>query len=53
VGTIFEMRYVTGSKNRVMPWKKIGEKLSMSVQGCINIHNNTIEKIKTKLQKET
>ncbi len=53
VGTIFEMRYVTGRKNRVMPWKKIGEKLSMSVQGCINIHNNTIEKIKTKLQKET
>ena len=53
VGTIFEMRYVIGNKNRVMPWKKIGEKLNMSVQGCINIHNNTLEHLKHKLQKET
>ena len=53
VATIFEMRYVIGNKNRVMPWKKIGEKLDMSVQGCINIHNNTIKKIQNKLQKET
>ncbi len=52
VGTIFEMRYVVGNKNRVMPWKRIGEHLNMSVQGCINIHNNTLEKIKTKLQQE-
>ena len=52
VGTIFEMRYVIGNQNRVMPWKKIGEELNMSVQGCINIHNNTLEKFKTKLQKE-
>ena len=53
VGTIFEMRYVIGNHNRVMPWKRIGEELNMSVQGCINIHNNTLEKFKTKLHKET
>ena len=52
VGTIFEMRYVVGSKNRVMPWKKIGEHLNMSVQGCINIHNNSLKKFKHKLHKE-
>ena len=53
VGTIFEMRYVIGNKNRVMPWKKIGKELNMSVQGCINIHNNTLKQLKHKLQKET
>tara|TARA_Y100000310_G_scaffold162041_1_gene161971 strand:- start:2 stop:607 length:606 start_codon:yes stop_codon:yes gene_type:complete len=50
VEKIFEMRYITGEKNKVMPWKKISEELSMSIQGCINIHNSAIEKFKIELK---
>lgn len=49
---IFSMRYVTGKKNKVMPWKYISKRLNMSIQGCINIHNATIEKIKDLIKKE-
>lgn len=45
---IFKMRYVQGLKNKVMPWKVISEKMNLSIQGCINIHDNFIEKIKKK-----
>tara|TARA_R100000152_G_C6774755_1_gene202712 strand:- start:1672 stop:2274 length:603 start_codon:yes stop_codon:yes gene_type:complete len=50
VEKIFEMRYITGERNRVMPWKKISEELNMSIQGCINIHNSAIEKFKIELK---
>ena len=50
VEKIFEMRYITGEKNKVMPWKKISEKLNMSIQGCINIHNSAVEKFKIELK---
>jgi DNA-directed RNA polymerase sigma subunit (sigma70/sigma32) len=49
---IFNMRYVIGEKNKVMPWQKIGHELNMSIQGCINIHNSAITKFKQKLTKE-
>ena len=49
---IFEMRYIIGERNKVMPWKKISEELNMSIQGCINIHNSTIDKIKTEINKD-
>ena len=49
---IFSMRYITGRKNKVMPWKYISKKLNMSIQGCINIHNATITKIKDLVNKE-
>ena len=49
---IFSMRYITGRKNKVMPWKYISKKLNMSFQGCINIHNATITKIKDLINKE-
>ncbi len=52
VKKIFNMRYIEGEKNKVMPWKRISAELDMSIQGCINIHNTTIKKIKLKLQKE-
>jgi DNA-directed RNA polymerase specialized sigma subunit len=52
VKTIFNMRYIEGEQNKVMPWKKISKELNMSIQGCINIHNSAVKKIKTKLQKE-
>tara|TARA_Y100000310_G_scaffold280932_1_gene301026 strand:- start:308 stop:922 length:615 start_codon:yes stop_codon:yes gene_type:complete len=50
VEKIFEMRYITGEKNKVMPWKKISEELDMSIQGCINIHNSAVEKFKIELK---
>ena len=50
VEKIFEMRYITGEKNKVMPWKKISEELNMSIQGCINIHNSAIDKFKIELK---
>lgn len=45
---IFTMRYIIGNKNKVMPWKEIGKKMNLSIQGCINIHNSFIKKIKSK-----
>jgi len=50
ISQIFNMRYVEGSENKVMPWKSVSETLDMSIQGCINIHNSTIEKLKIKLK---
>ena len=50
VEKIFEMRYIIGEKNKVMPWKKISKELNMSIQGCINIHNSAIEEFKLELK---
>ncbi len=49
VREIFRLRYLIGESNKVMPWKTIAKKLDLSIQGCINIHNNFIEKIKNKI----
>ena len=52
VEKIFEMRYIIGTKNKVMPWKKIGESMNLSIQGCINIHNSAIEHVQQELLQE-
>ena len=52
VGTIFNLRYIEGKNNNVMPWKTISQKLGMSIQGCINIHNSAIKQIQQKFNKE-
>jgi len=52
VEKIFEMRYIVGTKNKVMPWKKIGESMNLSIQGCINIHNSAIEHVQQELLQE-
>ena len=52
VGVIFHLRYIEGKKNTVMPWKNISEKLNMSIQGCINIHDSALKLFTTKLRKE-
>jgi len=52
VGKIFNLRYVVGKNNSVMPWKHVSEKIGMSIQGCINIHNSAIINIKNKIRKE-
>ena len=46
---IFRLRYIEGENNKVMPWKKIAKKLDLSIQGCINIHNNFVLRIKNKI----
>ena len=48
VRTIFKMRYKNGKK--LTPWKKIAKKLDLSIQGCINIHNNYLKEIKKYVQ---
>ena len=45
---IFTMRYIIGHKNKVMPWRQIGKKMNLSIQGCINIHDSFVKKIKSK-----
>jgi len=45
---IFKMRY-SGDK-KLTPWKKIAKKLDLSIQGCINIHNNYLQEIKKYVQ---
>ena len=52
VNKIFTMRYIDGEKNRVMPWKRISKELNMSIQGCINIHNQAIKNIQKKVTRE-
>lgn len=50
IARIFNMRYIEGSKNKVMPWKQVSQHIDMSIQGCINIHDSTINKLKIKLK---
>jgi len=52
VSKIFKMRYTEGQKNNVMPWNKICKPLKLSIQGCINIHDKAITKIKRELKNE-
>jgi len=51
VAKIFEMRYFNGDSNKLTSWKIISKELHMSVQGCINIHNNFLKRIKGKINK--
>lgn len=50
VTKIINLRYKVGDGNKTMPWKSISEKVNISIQGCINIHDRFIEEIKKQLQ---
>jgi hypothetical protein len=52
VGRIFKLRYVEGKKNSVMPWRMVSDEISMSIQGCINLHNSAINQFRNKISKE-
>ena len=52
VEKIIEMRYINGSKNKVMPWKNIGKVMNLSIQGCINIHNSAVTHVRHQLKGE-
>lgn len=45
---ILDMRYSFGY-NKTHSWKEISEDLNMSIQGCIDIHNKFIHKIKKEI----
>ena len=45
VKKIIDIRYDTPD-NKLTPWRKISKALDMSIQGCINIHNRFLEKVK-------
>ena len=45
VKKIVDMRYNVDN-NKLTPWKIIAQELDMSIQGCINIHNRFIDKVK-------
>lgn len=45
VKKIVDLRYGVDN-NKLTPWRKIAEELDMSIQGCINIHNRFINKVK-------
>tara|TARA_A100001201_G_scaffold138806_1_gene130110 strand:- start:184 stop:795 length:612 start_codon:yes stop_codon:yes gene_type:complete len=45
VKKIVDMRYGSNN-NKLTPWRKIAKNLDLSIQGCINIHNKFINKVK-------
>lgn len=47
---IFKLRYSEGKNNKLMPWKDVckSSKVNLSVQGCINLHNSFLKKLKNK-----
>jgi len=50
VKKILDIRYKT-SNNKLVPWRQVSDALNLSIQGCINIHNKFIEKVKTQINK--
>jgi len=52
VSKIFQLRYIDGEKNKVMPWNKVCKFVDLSIQGCINVHDKAIKKIKQELNKD-
>lgn len=42
---IFTLRYLNGSGNKLMPWHQVCKKVDLSIQGCIDVHNNFLKKI--------
>tara|TARA_B100000945_G_scaffold117576_1_gene93438 strand:+ start:8681 stop:9277 length:597 start_codon:yes stop_codon:yes gene_type:complete len=49
---IFHERYFGGKQGKLKPWKQVAEKVNLSAQGCINIHNRAIKELKNKIKNE-
>ena len=49
---IFNERYFGGSQGKLKPWKQVAQKVNLSAQGCINIHNRAIKELKNKIKNE-
>lgn len=52
VGKIFHLRYFCGKGKKMLPWKEVAEKLELSAQSCINIHDRTLELFKNRIKNE-
>lgn len=52
VPKILKLRYTKGSKNKVMPWSEVCSMIGLSVQGCINVHDQALLRIKQELKGE-
>ncbi len=52
VHTIFKLRYTSSGPNKLTPWSKVCLPVNLSVQGCINVHDQALHKIKQDLKKE-
>jgi len=48
VEKIFKMRYANTKK--LTPWRKISKQMNLSIQGCINIHNNALNVLSKKIR---
>jgi len=53
VSEIFNERYFSDERKKLKPWKEIAKKMNLSIQGCIDIHNRTIEQFKKKITNES
>ncbi|MDA7495684.1 hypothetical protein OAH07_01380 [Verrucomicrobia bacterium] len=52
VHKIFQMRYLDPEYNKLTPWRKVGKNLNLSIQGCINIHNQALDYIRKNLKSQ-
>tara|TARA_R110000772_G_scaffold2302_1_gene7933 strand:+ start:1631 stop:2203 length:573 start_codon:yes stop_codon:yes gene_type:complete len=50
VKKIIDIRYNT-TNNKLIPWRRASKELDMSIQGCINIHDKFINKVKKQFDK--
>lgn len=49
---IFHERYFCGRRGKLKPWKEVADILSLSAQGCINIHDKAILELSQKIDNE-
>tara|TARA_R110002020_G_scaffold311694_2_gene527282 strand:+ start:115 stop:711 length:597 start_codon:yes stop_codon:yes gene_type:complete len=49
---IFHERYFGGKQGKLKPWKEVAQKVELSAQGCINIHNRALKELKNKIKNE-
>lgn len=52
VTEIFNERYFCNDNGKLKSWKEISSKMNLSIQGCIDIHNRTIEQFKKKIKND-
>jgi hypothetical protein len=49
---IFHQRYFCGRKGKLKPWKEVAKTISLSAQGCINLHDKAIKELNYKINNE-
>ena len=49
---IFHQRYFCGRRGKLKPWKEVAEKINLSAQGCINLHDRAVKELNNKIDNE-